>query len=222
MFISEDASQFNDKEVSYKQEYFDFLINQKVDATMAKYIASIFIHDPLINIEEYMSSNEDTENFYEFLNIQSNNFKSAMLKLPIDDGWRVELRSIEIQITPHENCCIIIFVTLLVEWFRSIYKEKLAGIKANNGFYLPMSLVEKNFARAAGISRHSGRHDDLLPWSDHSKVNRNEIAFFNLLKMLECGEMSKEKVAQTQEYEEYGAITPSEDYVKFFFQAKRI
>ncbi|KRH92204.1 Gamma-glutamylcysteine synthetase, partial [Pseudoloma neurophilia] len=105
MFISEDASQFNDTEVSYRQEHFDYLVNQKVDVTMAKYIASLFIRDPLVNIKEYMSSNdnEDTENFYEFLNIQSNNFKSTMLKLPIDDGWRVELRSIEIQVTPYEN-----------------------------------------------------------------------------------------------------------------------
>ncbi|KRH91755.1 Gamma-glutamylcysteine synthetase, partial [Pseudoloma neurophilia] len=105
MFISEDAFQFNDTEVSYRQEHLDYLVNQKVDVTMAKYIASLFIRDPLVNIKEYMSSNdnEDTENLYEFLNIQSNNFKSTMLKLPIDDGWRVELRSIEIQVTPYEN-----------------------------------------------------------------------------------------------------------------------
>ncbi|KRH94961.1 Gamma-glutamylcysteine synthetase [Pseudoloma neurophilia] len=220
MFISEDASQFNDTEVSYKQEHFDYLVNQKVDTTMAKYIASLFIRDPLVNIKEYISKNKDTENFYEFLNIQSNNFKSTMLKLPIDDGWRVELRSIEIQVTPYENYCIIIFVTLLVEWFRSIYQEKLAGNGTNIGFYLPMSLVEKNFARA-GVSRHSDG-DFSYPYYSYNidgsyKEARMSDEYFKLLKMLECGEKTKEEIFQTEEYKKYGVKAPK-DHMKFFFK----
>ncbi|KRH92813.1 Gamma-glutamylcysteine synthetase, partial [Pseudoloma neurophilia] len=219
MFISEDASSFNDTEVSYRQEHFDYLVNRKVDANMAKYIASLFIRDPLVNIKEYDCKNEDKENFYEFLNIQSNNFKSTMLKLPIDDGWRVELRSIEIQVTPYENYCIIIFVTLLVEWFRLIYREKLAEKKTNIGFYVPMSLVEKNFARA-GISRHS--NDDFSrPHRIYNGESFEEAKmsdeYFKLLKMLECGEKTKEEIFHTEEYKEYGVKAPK-DNMKFFFK----
>ncbi|KRH92708.1 Gamma-glutamylcysteine synthetase, partial [Pseudoloma neurophilia] len=219
MFISEYASQFNDTEVSFKQEHLNYLVNQKVDVTMAKYIASLFIRDPLVNIKEYECENEDEESIYKFLNIQSNNFKSTMLKLPIDDGWRVELRSIEIQVTPYENYCIIIFVTLLVEWVRSIYQEKLAEKKTNIGFYIPMSLVEKNFARA-GISRHSS--DDFsrphcIYNGESFEEARMSDEYFKLLKMLECGEKTKEEIFHTEEYKKYGVKAPK-DNMKFFFK----
>ncbi|KRH94765.1 putative glutamate--cysteine ligase catalytic subunit [Pseudoloma neurophilia] len=124
MFISEERSQFNDTEVSFSQEHSVYLLNQKVDVVMAKYIAYLFIRGPFVNIEKLRSKGDNTENFYKFLNIQSNNFKNTTLKKTIDDGLRVELQSIEIQVTFYENNCIIIFVILLVEWFRSIYQEK--------------------------------------------------------------------------------------------------
>ncbi|KRH93120.1 hypothetical protein M153_147300033 [Pseudoloma neurophilia] len=80
-----------------------------------------------------------------------------------------------------------------------------------------MSLVEKNFARA-GISRHSV--DDFSYWyfcnMTHTEARMSD-EYFKLLKMLECGEKTKEEIFHTEEYKKYGVKAPK-DNMKFFYK----
>lgn len=54
-------------------------------------------------------------------------------------GWRVEFRTMEIQLTPDENAAFSLFMHLLV---RVLYRENRINL------YLPITKVKENFARA--------------------------------------------------------------------------
>lgn len=74
-------------------------------------------------------------------NIQSTNWQSIRFKPPPSNskiGWRVEFRSMEVQLTDFENAAYAIFIVLLT---RAILSFGL-------NFYLPISKVDENMARA--------------------------------------------------------------------------
>lgn len=73
--------------------------------------------------------------------INSTNWNSVRFKIPIDDsvGWRVEFRTMEIQLTSDENAAYNILVFIMVLMMHHI---------TNLNFYIPISLVDENFHRA--------------------------------------------------------------------------
>lgn len=195
---------------------------------MAKYVASMFIRDPLVDIKQYLNKESESDEFYELLHVQSQNMKNVILKVPVDDGWRVELKCLEVQLTTYENYCVITFVTLLVEWFRSLHQEKNDRQKDGNltenpgtlgsDFYIPISLVEKNFARAC-VSSFSLLDYAPFRTADPNRAEKDESAqaLSKLLQMVEKGEITREQITETEEHKQYGIELPK-DRMKFFFK----
>lgn len=76
--------------------------------------------------------------------IQSSNWNDVRLKPPpslqSSIGWRVEFRSMEVQLTPS--------LTFLFSYSLLILSRLLAYMRTSLSFYLPLSLVEENFRRA--------------------------------------------------------------------------
>lgn len=67
-------------------------------------------------------------------NIQSTNWQTVRFKPPPPDapiGWRVEFRSMEVQLTDFENAAFAVFVVLLTR----------AILSFNLNFYIPISKV---------------------------------------------------------------------------------
>jgi len=64
--------------------------------------------------------------------LNGTNWNSVRLKIPIDDhiGWRVEFRTMEVQLTPDENSAYSLLIHLLT-------RELHENVDLN--FYIPIS-----------------------------------------------------------------------------------
>lgn len=120
-------------------EYFRVLVDQPelklsgLDAPLATHIAHLFIRDPLVQFSETIDQ-DDEESMDHFENIQSTNWQTIRFKPPPVNsliGWRVEFRSMEVQMTDFENAAFSIFIVLLSR----------AIISFDLGFYMPISQV---------------------------------------------------------------------------------
>jgi glutamate--cysteine ligase catalytic subunit len=67
--------------------------------------------------------------------INSTNWNSVRFKAPLDDdmGWRVEFRTMEIQLTPDQNAAFSLIIFILVKLFNEI---------PFLNFYIPISKVD--------------------------------------------------------------------------------
>lgn len=95
--------------------------------------AHLFIRDPLVIFKELLNQDNAASSDH-FENIQSTNWQTMRFKPPPPNsniGWRVEFRSMEIQLTDTENAAFATFVVLLT---RTI-------LKYNLNFYIPLSMV---------------------------------------------------------------------------------
>jgi len=117
------------------------LIDNGVDRILARHIAHLFIRDPLVIFSETLDPLDD-DTMEHFENLQSTNWQSVRFKPPpsssSDIGWRVEFRTLEVQITDFENAAYSIFVILLIR----------AILTFNVNFYIPLSKVDENMRRA--------------------------------------------------------------------------
>ena len=122
-------------------EVYAKLVDAGVDDLLAKHYAHLFIRDPLVVFRELLDQDDQTSSDH-FENIQSTNWQSMRFKPPPPSapnmGWRVEFRSMEIQLTDHENAVFSIFVVLLT---RTI-------LAYNLNFYIPLSKVDENMQTA--------------------------------------------------------------------------
>ena len=87
-----------------------------MDELLATHFAHLFIRDPLVVFSEDLEE-LDLNKGDHFENIQSTNWQHMRFKPPPSDkddvGWRVEFRSMEIQITDFENAAFSIFIVLI-------------------------------------------------------------------------------------------------------------
>ncbi|EPR79119.1 gamma-glutamylcysteine synthetase [Spraguea lophii 42_110] len=94
------------------------------------------------NASEKIHNNEgESLDLDDFLNIQSSNWRSVRFKQPSEkenDGWKIEVRTMEVQITPFEVTAFSIFTYLL----------SAAIIHHKINLYIPISLVDENIKRA--------------------------------------------------------------------------
>lgn len=100
----------------------------------------MFIRDPLVVFSERIDQ-DDEESMDHFENIQSTNWQTIRFKPPPPNSpiaWRVEFRSMEVQLTDFENAAFSIFIVLLT---RAILSFDL-------NFYMPISKVDENMHRA--------------------------------------------------------------------------
>lgn len=167
-FISESPrlkEGYNDLPLPVDEEALTMLTAGGVDERLAKHIAGLFVRDPLVIFSERVDQVDDRLTTEHFENFQSTNWRSVRWKPPPPDakdmGWRVELRTMEAQTTDFENAAFTVFVVLL--------SRVLLSFDLN--LYLPLSLVEENFARASQREAASKqkfwfrREKDVLPES---------------------------------------------------------
>ena len=111
-----------------------------VDSLLATHFAHLFIRDPIVVFEETMDQDDEKISDH-FENIQSTNWQTVRFKPPPPGspiGWRVEFRSMEVQLTDYENAAFAVFIVLLT---RAIMQLGL-------NFYIPISKVDENMHRA--------------------------------------------------------------------------
>nr|BAA09527.1 gamma-glutamyl-cysteine synthetase [Schizosaccharomyces pombe] len=143
LYISNDKRNlpaYNDVPVVINQDCYDKLIKDCIDERLAKHMAHIFSRDPLVIFSDSILQDNSVSNAH-FENLNSTNWQSMRFKPPppgSDIGWRVEFRSMEIQITDFENAAYSIFVVMLSR----------AILSFNLNLYMPISLVDENMKAA--------------------------------------------------------------------------
>ncbi|KAF4122660.1 glutamate--cysteine ligase catalytic subunit, partial [Geosmithia morbida] len=113
-----------------------------MDDLLATHFAHLFIRDPIVVFEEDLQE-LDLSKTDHFENIQSTNWQHMRFKPPPADnniGWRVEFRSMEIQMTDFENAAFSVFMVLVT---RAILSFGL-------NLYVPIKVVDENMERAHG------------------------------------------------------------------------
>ncbi|KAL6623761.1 GCS-domain-containing protein [Neocallimastix sp. 'constans'] len=131
---------YNDIPLVFDKDIYKKLLKNGVDDLLAKHIAHLFIRDPIVIFNELLNQN-DKKSMDHFENIQSTNWQTLRFKPPpsnSDIGWRVEFRSMEIQLTDFANAAFSIFIVLLT---RTI-------LAFNLNFYIPISKVDENMKTA--------------------------------------------------------------------------
>ncbi|KAJ3214458.1 hypothetical protein HDU67_001643 [Dinochytrium kinnereticum] len=136
-------SKYNDIPLVHDKDIYAELLEKGVDEDLARHYAHLFIRDPLVIFSELLNV-DDTLSSDHFENIQSTNWQTMRFKPPppaSNIGWRVEFRSMEVQMTDFENAAYSIFVVLLT---RTILSFDL-------NFYIPLSKVDENMKK--GLKR---------------------------------------------------------------------
>ncbi|CAG8762948.1 35205_t:CDS:10, partial [Racocetra persica] len=138
-YISTDKTlkpEYNDLDLVYDSDICKKLMGNGIDELLARHISHLFIRDPLVIFKERLEHDDD--DYYDhFENIQSTNWQTMRFKPPPPNsniGWRVEFRSMEVQITDFENAAFAIFIVLLTRVILSY------GLN----FYIPISKVDEN------------------------------------------------------------------------------
>mmetsp|Transcript_23371 Transcript_23371/g.53917 ORF Transcript_23371/g.53917 Transcript_23371/m.53917 type:complete len:674 (-) Transcript_23371:305-2326(-) len=147
-----DTEDFNDQPVAFDDEHFQRLLQQPgMDETLARHVAHLFARDPLVIFRDRIDLN-NSEDIDHWENLQSTNWQSLRWKPPPPHqgeqdstasghiGWRVEFRTMELQLTDFENAAFTAFVVLLTQVI-----EKL-----NLDLRIPISKVDANMQEAAG------------------------------------------------------------------------
>lgn len=115
-----------------------------VDRLLAEHVAHLFIRDPLVIFSERIKI-DDAKSGEHFENIQSTNWQTVRWKPPPPElgdemGWRVEFRSMDIQLSDFENAAltvVIVLVTRVILFF-------------DLNMYIPISKVDENMKTAHG------------------------------------------------------------------------
>ncbi|KDR75147.1 hypothetical protein GALMADRAFT_268698 [Galerina marginata CBS 339.88] len=143
LYISDDwinRPEYNDNPLPYDKSIYDRLRQHGLDDLLSKHISHLFIRDPLVIFSETIDQ-DDASSSDHFENIQSTNWQTLRFKPPPPNssiGWRVEFRSMEVQMTDFENAAFAVFVVLLSR----------AILTFNLNFYIPISKVDENMGRA--------------------------------------------------------------------------
>ncbi|KAG4103081.1 GCS-domain-containing protein [Neocallimastix lanati (nom. inval.)] len=131
---------YNDLDLVYDKDIYQKLVNHGIDELLARHIAHLFIRDPLVIYNELLIQ-DDLNSTDHFENIQSTNWQTLRFKLPppnSDIGWRIEFRSMEVQLTDFANAAFSVFLLLLTRTIRSL----------NLNFYIPISKIDENMQTA--------------------------------------------------------------------------
>lgn len=135
-YLSCEGHKYNDVDLEVDEAILKTLQDAGIDALLAQHIAHLFIRDPISLFSEKInpSSMDDTDHFE---NLQSTNWQTMRFKPPPPDspiGWRVEFRSMEVQLTPFENAAYAVFIVLLTRVILSF----------NLNLLIPISKVDEN------------------------------------------------------------------------------
>lgn len=132
--------EYNDNDMPLDEEIKTRLIDHGIDELLANHIAHLFIRDPLVIFSETVDQDDEVSSDH-FENLQSTNWQTMRFKPPppgSNIGWRVEFRSMEVQLTDFENAAYSVFIVLLTRAILSFGLD----------FYIPISKVDENMKRA--------------------------------------------------------------------------
>ncbi|KAI5820216.1 glutamate-cysteine ligase-domain-containing protein [Pyronema omphalodes] len=132
--------EYNDLNLVIDEDIKKRLIENGMDERLSTHFAHLFIRDPIVIFQETLDEPAEGKADH-FENLQSTNWQHMRFKPPPPGGnigWRVEFRSMEIQLTDFENAAFAIFTVLLT---RVILSYDL-------NLYIPISKVDDNMARA--------------------------------------------------------------------------
>lgn len=137
------ARHYNDIDIEIDQRAEQQLLRAGCDELLARHVGHLFVRDPLVLFDGMIHELDDEEHTDHFENIQSTNWNSVRWKPPpwpnpANIGWRVELRTMEVQLTDFENAAFTVFVTLVLRVLLSF----------DLNVYMPMSKVHENMRRA--------------------------------------------------------------------------
>ena len=135
-----------------------------IDELLSKHIAHLFIRDPIVIFSELVDQDDSksTDHFEVWSNlatlyaghiltrlvpqnIQSTNWQTLRFKPPPPNspiGWRVEFRSMEVQMTDFENAAFAVFIVLLSRAIMSM----------NINLYIPISKACISFTHLSHAS----------------------------------------------------------------------
>jgi glutamate--cysteine ligase catalytic subunit len=141
-----DPKKHNDApQVPINPIYVEMLTKEGVDEVLAKHVASLFARDPIPAYSYELGEKQDLDTVEHFENLQSSNWNSMRLKPPpsikSQIGWRVEFRSMDIQVTDFENAAMIVLLLMLNNVITNFDID----------FIMPISKVDENFERAHSI-----------------------------------------------------------------------
>ena len=140
---------YNDIPLVYDEAHFNRLVSSGVDSVLAQHVAHLFARDPLVIFSERIELDDRSASDH-WESLQSTNWQTVRWKPPpshrgIMDtksenhiGWRVEFRSMEIQLTDFENAAFVVFVVLL--------SRVILGLELN--MYIPISKLDENMRTA--------------------------------------------------------------------------
>ncbi|OCF35018.1 glutamate-cysteine ligase catalytic subunit [Kwoniella heveanensis BCC8398] len=143
LYLSDDERnkpEYHDIDAPINEKVRERLLKHGLDDKLASHIAHLFIRDPLVQFSETIDQDDDASMDH-FENIQSTNWQTIRFKPPPVNspiGWRVEFRSMEVQMTDFENAAFSIFIVLLTR----------AIISFDLNFYMPISQVDENMQRS--------------------------------------------------------------------------
>jgi len=137
---------YNDISVPIDQDSYKLLREAGIDPALSQHVAHLFIRDPLVIFEGAVEQVDDETQTEHFESIQSTNWQTVRWKPPPPRnspndphiGWRVEFRSLEVQLTDFENAAFTVFIVLLTRVI----------ITFDLNLYLPISRVDANMKRA--------------------------------------------------------------------------
>jgi len=132
--------EYNDIPCEIDEPSYRILLDHGIDELLARHVSHLFIRDPLVIFDEhiYLDDNKSSDHFE---NLQSTNWQTVRFKPPpagSNLGWRVEFRTMEVQLTDFENAAFTVFIALV--------SRALLYFKLN--FYIPLSKVDENLKRA--------------------------------------------------------------------------
>jgi len=189
--VSHYKSKYNDIQLVYDKDIYKKLMDNGVDDLLAKHIAHLFIRDPIVIFNELLDQN-DKKTTDHFENIQSTNWQTLRFKPPpanSDIGWRVEFRSMEIQLTDFANAAFSIFIVLLT---RTI-------LAFNLNFYIPISKVDENMkmaqVRDAARTKKFWFRKNIIPSDSlfENPINEDDEDAYELMTINEIFNGNKEK-----------------------------
>ncbi|RMZ86966.1 hypothetical protein DV736_g5805, partial [Chaetothyriales sp. CBS 134916] len=142
-YIAQDArlrAEYMDPDLVFDPDIKQKLISGGMDSLLATHFAHLFIRDPIVVFAEDLKV-LDPNGSNHFENLQSTNWQHMRFKPPppeADIGWRVEFRSMEIQMSDFENAAFAIFIVLVT---RAILSFDL-------NFYIPIPRTTENMETA--------------------------------------------------------------------------
>ncbi|KAJ1496002.1 glutamate-cysteine ligase catalytic subunit, partial [Baffinella frigidus] len=84
-----------------------------LDERLSTHVAHLFCRDPLVVFSDKIDLDDEVDNEH-FENLQSTNWNTVRFKVPPakqdDINWRVEFRSMELNLTDFENAAFTVFL----------------------------------------------------------------------------------------------------------------